>query len=84
MLRLPRAALPGAGDNDLPLVTISGTEKVIPEGTCDTEVYLRVLVMNLVMNPEFSIPSVFEVEMMMNVVKGAVEGEPSYQARQKS
>lgn len=57
---------------------------MIPERTCDTEVYLRVLVMNLVMNSEFSIPSVFEVEMMMNVVKGAVEVESSYQARHKS
>jgi len=55
---------------------------MIPKTTGDSEVHVRVLMMNEVVSPQFSILSILEMEVMMNVMKDAVKNKSSQQARQ--
>ena len=57
---------------------------MIPKTTGDSEVCVRVLMMNEVVGPQFSILSILEMEVMMNVMKDAVENETRQQARQET
>ena len=56
---------------------IRRTENLIPKPASDAEVYIRELMMNEVVGPEFPIPPILEMEMMMNVMEDAVENESS-------
>ncbi len=65
------------GRHLLQFFAIDGIEKTVPKPSGDSEVHVRVLVMNEVVGPQFSIPSIFEVEVMMGVMNDAVENESS-------
>ena len=57
---------------------------MIPKTTCDSEVCVRVLMMNEVVGSQFSILSILEMEVMMNVMKDAVKNESSQHARHEA
>src|SRR5713226_8692744 len=69
------------GRNPFDFFPIRRTENVIPKTTGDPEVHVGVLMMNEVVSSQFSILSILEMEVMMNVMKHAVEDEPGRQAR---
>src|SRR5260370_17666446 len=63
---------------------VRSTEDMIPKTAGDSEVCVRVLMMNEVMAAQFSILPIFEVQCMMHVMKEAVTNEPGQQARQET
>jgi len=68
----------------LEFFAIGGTENMIPKSAGDSKVHVRVLMMNKVVGSQFSILSILEMEVMMNVMKDAVENESSQQARHET
>jgi len=57
---------------------------MIPKTAGDSEVCVRVLMMNEVVSPQSSILSILEMEVMMHVMKDAVENETGQHARQEA
>ena len=57
---------------------------MIPKTAGDSEVCVRVLMMNEVVGPQFSILPILEMEVMMHVMKESVKNEAGQQARQES
>ena len=72
------------GRHLLQFFAIDGIEKTVPKPSGDSEVHVRVLMMNEVVGPQFSIPSIFEVEVMMGVMNDAVKNESSQRARHET
>lgn len=70
----------GGGRPLLQFFAIDGTENPVPKPGGDSEVDVRVLMMNEVVGPQFSIASIFEKEVMMDVMKEAVKNESSQRA----
>ncbi len=57
---------------------------MIPKPGGDSEVHVRVLMMNEMAGPQFSIPSILEMEVMMGVMNDAVKNESSQRARHET
>lgn len=57
---------------------------MIPKPARDAKVYVWELMMDEMMGPQFSITSILEMEMMMNVMEQAVTNEPGRQARHET
>src|SRR6266446_7033551 len=63
---------------------VHGTENMIPKTAGDSEVCVRILMMNEVMGSQFPILSILEMEVMMHVMKESVTNKPGQQARQET
>src|SRR5262245_35130253 len=60
--------------------SIRGAEHMIPKTAGDAEVHVWALMMDEMVGPQFPIPSILAMAMMMEVMNDAIADEPSRQA----
>ena len=68
----------------LDLLIVLGAKHMIPKPARDSEIHVRILMMNDVMGAQLSISWILEIEMVMNVMKKSIETESREQRREET